>query len=367
MTDSGSTSEIDFGHGVSRSDDGGAVVEREGLPRGFRMRADKHYVEAVVAPSTDQPVRMVPIAQIDCDPAGPSSDLTELIESIRSVGIVHPLLLRRDHSRYAVIAGRKRFTIARILQLPAVPCLVHDADDAQARLLATADNIVVADTVPRAAESSLPAAVRQIVGQHLATIRACGDLAASGSPALTRPVFDLIRAHAWRAARLGDALDLATDAPQRPGAVRSVAAVIDEVVKGSEPESRLDGFMLRGYVRGELSTSGLNDHDLVAGLAGAVLALLPVLEHAVRPSLLITGSATGSSSVVLEITQSETPVAESIACRFLDDESAGRVGGYGAVAGVLAVRALAARHSGTVTFDAGLRGSTLKLVLARRS
>src|SRR5438874_8804659 len=40
---------------------------REGLPRGYRMRADKHYVDQLAAPSAGLPVRMLPIAQIDDD------------------------------------------------------------------------------------------------------------------------------------------------------------------------------------------------------------------------------------------------------------------------------------------------------------
>jgi hypothetical protein len=344
-----------------------AIVEREGLPRGYRMRADPHYVDAVVAASSGQPVRMMPTAQIDCEPAGAAADLTQLIESIRAVGIVHPLLLRRANGRHAVVAGRKRFTVARILELPAVPCLIHEVDEAQAAVLAAADNLVVTQPATASEASTLVLAIRDVVGQHLATIRSCGDLAASGSPALARPVFDLIRAHAWRAARLGDALDLATGVPPRAGRERSLAAAMDEVVKGFEPESRLNGFALRGYVRGELSTSGLNDHDIVTGLSGAILAVLPLLEHSVRPSLLISGSAAGPSSVVLEVTQPDTPVSEHVARTFLDDESAGRPGGFTAVAGALAARALAARHSGTTAFEAGVRGSTLKLILARRS
>jgi hypothetical protein len=101
----GSSSEYAFDQGVARPGNGDTCCgdEREGLPRGYRMRADKHYVDLMGAHSTDQPVRMVPIGQIDADAAIPTADLRLLIESIRSYGIVHPLLVRRQTGRYAIV------------------------------------------------------------------------------------------------------------------------------------------------------------------------------------------------------------------------------------------------------------------------
>jgi hypothetical protein len=365
-----SSSEYPFDQGVARPENGdpGGVDEREGLPRGYRMRADKHYVDLMAAHSTDQPVRMVPIGQIDADATIPAADLRLLIESIRSYGIVHPLLLRRQNGRYAIVAGRKRLSAAQILHLPTVPCLVHELDDARALALATADNVVVGQMNQSAEGSSLPAAVREIVGHHLATIRGCGDLVSNGAQSLTRPVLDLIRAHAWRAARLGDAMDLIMNAPQRPGRERALTTITDELIKGFEPESRLNGFTLHAQIRGELSTSGLNDHDVLAGLSGAVLAVLPLVEQAIRPTILITGATSGPASVVLEVSQSDVPVSANITRQFLDEEaSAARCGGYGAAAGALAAKALAMRHGGTATFESVAHGSTLTMVLFRRS
>jgi hypothetical protein len=365
------SSEYALEQGVARPEDGnaGGVDEREGLPPGFRMRADRHYVDLMAAHSTDQPVRMVPLGQIDSDAAIPSGDLRLLIESIRTCGIVQPLLVRRRNARYAVVAGRKRFSAAQTLMLAAVPCLVHELDDTQALALASADNLVVGRAHHSSEQgSALAVVVREIVAHHLATITACSDLVSTGAPALTRPVFDLIRAHAWRAARLGDALNLITNAPQRPGRERALATIADDVIKGFEPESRLNDFTLRAQIRDDLSTSGLNDHDLLAGLSGAVLAVLPLVEHVVRPAVLIKGGAAGPGSVVLEVVQSDVAVPANATRHFLDDEmSNGRPGGYSAAAGALAAKALATRHGGTATFEATAHGSTLRMVLVRRS
>src|SRR5262249_40770446 len=75
--------------------------------------------------------------------------------SIREHGIVHPLLVRSRDKRFSVVAGRRRLAAARILRLPAVPCLVHDLDDRQAAALASADNLTLASS--RQVEHESPA------------------------------------------------------------------------------------------------------------------------------------------------------------------------------------------------------------------
>jgi hypothetical protein len=363
-----SSREADLDEAVAPSDEGALRVEREGLPPGYRMRADKHYVDLMAAHSTDQPVRMIAIGQIDGGSAVASADLRPLIESIRSCGIVHPLIVRRRNGRYVVVAGQKRLSAANILRLPTVPCLVHELDDAQALALATADNLAVRLDDRVADASSFPAAIRDIVAHHLATIRTCADLVSNGPPVLTRSVFDLIRAHSWRAARLVDAIGLITNAPVPQGRERPISALADDVIRGFEPEGRLNGFTIQAQIRDDLSSSGLNDHELLTGLSGAILSVLPLIEAAVRPTLLIKGRAAGQGSIVLEVSQPDVPVSASVARHFFDDETSnGRAGGYAALAGARAAKALATRYAGSTGFEVAAHGSTLKMVLVRRS
>src|SRR5947208_4849328 len=143
-------------------------ADREGLPRSYRMRADRHYVDQLAAPVGGQPVRMLPVDQIDSEGSFSQTELRQLIESIRAQGIVHPLLVRARGQRYVVVAGRRRLAGAQILALTSVPCLVHELDDAQAAALAAADNLATGSNSQRTEASPLPWAVRQIVAEHLA-------------------------------------------------------------------------------------------------------------------------------------------------------------------------------------------------------
>jgi hypothetical protein len=312
---------------------------------------------------------MLAVVQIDGDESPQRTELRPLIESIRSHGIVHPLLVRRRGSRYAVVAGRRRLAVADVLRLTAVPCIVHDLDDTQAAALAAADNLTTGLAPQEAERSSLPAAIRRVVADHLATIRTCADAVGNGLPSMSRSVFDLIRAHAWRAARLGDVLDLLLNAPPPPSRDRSLSMIVDDVIEGFAPESRLNGFTIRSHIREELSLSGLNAHELLGGLSAALLATLPHVEQAVRPTILIKGAPGASGSVVIDVTQSDAPVSVGLARHYFDDDAPhSRPGGHAAVAGALAAKALAERYGGAATFEGVPNGgSTLRLTLVRRS
>lgn len=105
---------------------------REGLPRGFRMRHDTHYVDQLDGASPAAVLRMLPLGGIDAPACADGPAIEALARSIRRVGIVEPLVVRRSAGRYQVIAGAKRLSAARLAQLERVPCVVRDdlAEDA---------------------------------------------------------------------------------------------------------------------------------------------------------------------------------------------------------------------------------------------
>ncbi len=352
------------------SADEGAPPQREGLPRSYRMRADRHYVDLLNASSSDDPVRMVPATDIDGDKTPEDIDLRALLESIRKLGIVQPLLVRRSGARYSVIAGRKRLAAAKILRLGAVPCLVRELDDTQAGIIAAADNLMVRVPEDSAHQSGLVAGVRQAITRHLATVRACADLATNNNSWMTRSSCDLIRAHSWRAAQLMKALDLVTSTSMPQRLDQSVRKVVDDVVDGFSTEARLSRITLKAEIPDDVPSNGLTDHEWQTGLSGALLATLPLLEEAAEPSLVVVRAlVAGPAATVLEIAQSAAPVSAALARHFFDDDaSSTRPGGWSAVVGALAVKALAQRHGGSVTMEVTADGgSRMRILVARRS
>jgi hypothetical protein len=101
---------------------------REGLPSRFRMRHTPHYVDALLGDAPIRTVREIPVAEIE-PPLDDLAELDELERSIRSFGVIEPLLVGRRGSTYRVIAGMRRLRAAQRIGLDTVPCLVHDVDD----------------------------------------------------------------------------------------------------------------------------------------------------------------------------------------------------------------------------------------------
>jgi ParB family transcriptional regulator, chromosome partitioning protein len=126
-------------------------VPRRGLPETVRMRHDEHYVEALAA-SAGAPIgRMVPIEQIDPNPAQPRQmmgDLSELVASIVEKGILEPLVVRQRGDRYQIVAGERRYQAAVLAGLGQLPVVFRDADDAEVIELALVENLQRKDLTP---------------------------------------------------------------------------------------------------------------------------------------------------------------------------------------------------------------------------
>jgi ParB/RepB/Spo0J family partition protein len=70
-----------------------------------------------------------------------SGDLTELIDSIRDMGVLEPILVRQKEEEYEVIAGRRRLEAARSIGLQTIPASVLDVTDLQAIIVSLIENV----------------------------------------------------------------------------------------------------------------------------------------------------------------------------------------------------------------------------------
>ena len=83
-----------------------------------------------------QPGRYQPRTRMD------EGSLYELAESIKSQGVMQPVLVRAvAGGRYEIIAGERRFRAARLAGLDEVPVLVRDVPDEAAAVMALIENI----------------------------------------------------------------------------------------------------------------------------------------------------------------------------------------------------------------------------------
>jgi ParB family chromosome partitioning protein len=95
----------------------------------------------------------VSVERIDHNPYQPrrsfdEDELSSLGESIRSHGVLQPLVVRPVGDRYQLIAGERRLRAARAVGLPAVPVRVVDFNDQQVLEAALVENIQRTDLNP---------------------------------------------------------------------------------------------------------------------------------------------------------------------------------------------------------------------------
>jgi ParB family chromosome partitioning protein len=68
-------------------------------------------------------------------------DLADLAESIRSNGVIQPIIVRPSGSKYQLIAGERRFRAAQLASLTTIPALVRTASDKQLLEWSLVENI----------------------------------------------------------------------------------------------------------------------------------------------------------------------------------------------------------------------------------
>ena len=74
--------------------------------------------------------------------------LTELAASIKTSGVIQPVVVRRRGDAFELIAGERRWRAARMAGLDRVPAVVRDATDAQSLELALVENLLREDLNP---------------------------------------------------------------------------------------------------------------------------------------------------------------------------------------------------------------------------
>lgn len=103
-----------------------------------------------VAPEGFGGLEEIPVAAVHPNPYQPrehfdEEELASLAESIREVGILQPVLVRRSGDGYELIAGERRWRAARRVGLQHVPALVRETDDASSLEHALVENVHRAD------------------------------------------------------------------------------------------------------------------------------------------------------------------------------------------------------------------------------
>ena len=109
------------------------VKKQHGLGRGLGALLGE---ESVNAPDAAEQVVDIPIKLIDTDPNQPRKDfnieqLSELAQSIRTVGLIQPIIVHPINGRYTIIAGERRYRACRMAEMDTVRCIVREMESQQ--------------------------------------------------------------------------------------------------------------------------------------------------------------------------------------------------------------------------------------------
>jgi ParB family chromosome partitioning protein len=108
------------------------------------MRHDDHFVDLISSRAIGPMIRMIALEKIDPNPHQARSELgniQELMDSIKSKGVLEPILVRSKADRFEIIAGERRHIASKNIGLKEIPCIEMDVQENEAMEIALIENL----------------------------------------------------------------------------------------------------------------------------------------------------------------------------------------------------------------------------------
>jgi len=175
--------------------------------------------------------------------------LQELADSIRSQGIVQPIIVRPEAGHFELVAGERRWRAAQIAGLQKIPAVIRDLDSSAAAVVGLIENIQREDLNPLEESQALMRLIEEFELTHQQVADSVGRSRASVTNLLrlldlADPVKDLVNrgllnmGHAR--ALLGlirhDQIEVANIVVKRGLSVRGTEALVKLKLKGGSPK-----------------------------------------------------------------------------------------------------------------------------------
>ena len=96
-------------------------------------------------------IQLIDVGKLEIHPSNPRKqmgDLDELGASIRSAGLIEPIVAVQHNGKYQIVAGSRRLAAARKAKIESLPVRVMDLDQAQAMAAALIENLQRKDLEP---------------------------------------------------------------------------------------------------------------------------------------------------------------------------------------------------------------------------
>lgn len=142
-------------------------------------------VEKVVTKEVNKGPEEISIGLIDRNPNQPrkifdDKALAELAQSIKTHGIIQPIIVVKKGERYLIIAGERRWRASQLAGLKTIPCIVREYTDREIAEISIIENLQREDLNP--IESAR--AIKQLIEQFNLTQEVVADRIGKSRPAV---------------------------------------------------------------------------------------------------------------------------------------------------------------------------------------
>jgi hypothetical protein len=205
------------------------------------------------------------------------------------------------------------------------------------------------------------------LAEDLGTIESAAQaLAADGARIARRVNTDLIKSQVWRAGwalRAHALLGGRHRAKLRP---RPVGFLLGQIRGGWAAECRLANVTLEVEASDWNAVVAVDEHSVIAGVSGAVIATLGLIGDTDEASLMLQAVTSAGQLRSIDLVQADVVVSPSEGGRFFDASWADRPGGWLAGLGASVAKAAAQQHGGDpVLLTDEEIGSTVRMHFAR--
>lgn len=130
------------------------VAKKKGLGKGLSALIPDEPIEDFINFDEEKDnILNIEISQIRANKNQPRKEfdeksLKELSDSIKTYGVIQPIIVRKVGKNYEIIAGERRWRASKLAGLEEVPCLVKDVEEFESIKMALIENIQREDLNP---------------------------------------------------------------------------------------------------------------------------------------------------------------------------------------------------------------------------
>ncbi len=123
--------------------------KRKGLGKGLANLLP----DLTTTESSENEFQYIDVDRIEPNPEQPrkrfqQNELQELSETIKNVGVIEPIIVRKENEKYILISGERRWRATKLAGFKKIPAIIKNVDEIKSAELAIIENIQREDLTP---------------------------------------------------------------------------------------------------------------------------------------------------------------------------------------------------------------------------